>query len=547
MIPGMSQPPNHTGPVQSDPYASVHRQHHGAYGVPPPGHDGYAHQPHPPHPHHHVVQYVHGPPGHAQQAPHDMMYSVDTSQQPSQGHTQAQAAPQEEEEEEEPLEPSQPAASTNGKRKQPDSATADAGAKKRRARVAGAASGAGEDGEEGQDLEVGPNGGAKHWTEEEKTRFFTWMLMSDEHWDAFKTRMNTVFRECSAELFPGRKSYTALKSCYHRNLEVFKQIHAFQHFSASHFRQMQTENPHVEQPSIDAMLEIARSAGLNVGNLNVKVIDRWYETGWFNLFKRRYREDPKTGLPTPYYGPPDASMEPGSSSGHRQMMGVHTSIDPQLMASHGLQVQPTQDSQYAPQAGEGSQQSVSAMAPNGSYPYSPPASQSSHYREAGSSNLGQPPQPFKYLRSQSALPPRNLQGTPSRSSGAPLLNGQRHSPFRDQIPGEQFGGDHPIQIAHAIAQLTAVTESLIGVCSSVKELLQQNLEESKARTELMRAEATSRAQNGGGNGHQGKEREKEISMEKVTFATEILKNGPQNEEIKKAAIECLTKYLMRDL
>ena len=61
--------------------------------------------------------------------------------------------------------------------------------------LGGAGAGAGEDGEEGQDLEVGPNGGAKHWTEEEKTRFFTWMLTSDEHWDAFKTRMNTVFRE----------------------------------------------------------------------------------------------------------------------------------------------------------------------------------------------------------------------------------------------------------------------------------------------------------------------------------------------------------------
>ena len=42
-------------------------------------------------------------------------------------------------------------------------------------------------------------------------------------------------------------------------------------------------------------------------------------------------------------------------------------------------------------------------------------------------------------------------------------------------------------------------------------------------------------------------RGREISIEKVTFATEILKNGPQNEEIKKAAVECLTKYLMRGL
>ncbi len=83
-------------------------------------------------------------------------------------------------------------ASASGKRKQPDSATPDASGKKRRQR---AATVVGEDGEEGQDLDVGPNGGAKHWTDEEKSRFFTWMLSSDVHWDAFRTRMNTVFRE----------------------------------------------------------------------------------------------------------------------------------------------------------------------------------------------------------------------------------------------------------------------------------------------------------------------------------------------------------------
>ena len=69
---------------------------------------------------------------------------------------------------------------------------------------------------------------------------------------------------------------------------MFKQVHAFQVFSANHFRQLQAENPNVEQPSVDTMLEAARIAGLNVGNLNVKVIDRWYETGWFDLFNKRY-------------------------------------------------------------------------------------------------------------------------------------------------------------------------------------------------------------------------------------------------------------------
>ena len=43
--------------------------------------------------------------------------------------------------------------------------------------------------------DVGPSGGPKHWTDEEKARLFHWMLDDDERWEAFGTKMNTVFRE----------------------------------------------------------------------------------------------------------------------------------------------------------------------------------------------------------------------------------------------------------------------------------------------------------------------------------------------------------------
>ena len=225
-------------------------------------------------------------------------------------------------------------------------------------------------------------------------------------------------------------------------------------------------------------------------------------------------------------------------------MGLHTSIDPQLMAGHSG----SQDTQYVPTPGEGSQQSVSAMVPGGPYPYASP-SRPSYYRDAGPSAPNQPPpasQSYQYLRSQSAVPPKVLPGASAQIPGILMANGQRHSPFPEQPPGgEPYVVDYHPQTIHAAAQLTAVAESLLGVCASIKELLQQQMEESKARTELMRAEAAAKGHGDGGG--QAKEREKEISMEKVTFATEILKNGPQNEDIKKAAIECLTKYLMRDL
>jgi len=48
------------------------------------------------------------------------------------------------------------------------------------------------------------NPGAKHWSDEEKTKFFIWLLGSDEHWEQFGTKMNTCFREVcemNAKLF----------------------------------------------------------------------------------------------------------------------------------------------------------------------------------------------------------------------------------------------------------------------------------------------------------------------------------------------------------
>jgi hypothetical protein len=75
-----------------------------------------------------------------------------------------------------------------GKRKQHDPFGEDKGNKRRRQGSYG-----GVDGDEG-----GTNSeshGAKHWTDDEKTKFFIWLLGSDEHWDTFTTKMNTCFRE----------------------------------------------------------------------------------------------------------------------------------------------------------------------------------------------------------------------------------------------------------------------------------------------------------------------------------------------------------------
>ncbi len=56
------------------------------------------------------------------------------------------------------------------------------------------------DGDVKEDSDLGPSGGAKHWTDEEKTRLFHWMLTDDNRWESFGSKMNTIFREVSRRL-----------------------------------------------------------------------------------------------------------------------------------------------------------------------------------------------------------------------------------------------------------------------------------------------------------------------------------------------------------
>ena len=272
----------------------------------------------------------------------------------------------------------------------------------------------------------------------------------------------------------------------------------------------------------------------------------------------RYREDPKTGLPAPYYGPPEetADSNTGTSGTSHPIMNMPSAIDPQLVAAPGHQTGPSQTASYTTLP-DGSQQSnQGSMTPSSfSYIASPP--RSTDYQPNGpSSSIQPPPQaapsqppPFPYLRSASTVFSRASQSptiprTPHLPMG--LTNGRKQSPLPSE--SQSVNGESQPDTGRVLAQLTAATESLLEVCASLKELMQQQREESRARTELMKAQQQQQQAAGAILSVAAEApKEKAISMEKVTFATEILKNGPQNEEIKKAAVECLTKYLMRDL
>ncbi|KAJ3475507.1 hypothetical protein NLI96_g11791 [Meripilus lineatus] len=201
-------------------------------------------------------------------------------------------------------------------------------------------------------------GGAKHWTDDEKGKLFNWMLNSDEHWEMFATQMNTIFRDAAARLFDNKKSFTALKSCYHRNVETFKQIYAFEVFLAQYSTGVSSESadPHDiihapippsfpssihRQTFLERKLEAARTiGGIPVGNLNVKVIDHWYRMGWYSLFRKRYREDPQTGQLAPYHGPATFPSESQTAPLFPQpppqsAYPAPTDIDPSLLPNGG--------------------------------------------------------------------------------------------------------------------------------------------------------------------------------------------------------------------
>ncbi|PFH53093.1 hypothetical protein AMATHDRAFT_138384, partial [Amanita thiersii Skay4041] len=132
--------------------------------------------------------------------------------------------------------------------------------------------------------------GAKHWTDEEKSKLFNWLMGQgqDEHWNALRATKNSCLRECSVEVFGSKKTYQALKGCYERNFNLFKQIYAFESFHP-HGGSASIQNlPEADRlREYERRLQAARKAGCDVGNITARTIDHWHRVGWYQLFYRR--------------------------------------------------------------------------------------------------------------------------------------------------------------------------------------------------------------------------------------------------------------------
>ncbi|KAF8907316.1 hypothetical protein CPB84DRAFT_1674945 [Gymnopilus junonius] len=159
---------------------------------------------------------------------------------------------------------------------------------------------AAQDDADSYDMDGGAQG-AKHWTDEEKSKLFSWLMGpgQEEHWNALRATKNSCLRDCAQEVFGGKKTYQALKGCYERNFNLFKQIYAFetahgQPASNSNIAQLGEADRLREY---ERRLQIARKAGSDVGNITARTIDHWHRVGWYDLFYRRWHGDPATTRP----------------------------------------------------------------------------------------------------------------------------------------------------------------------------------------------------------------------------------------------------------
>ncbi|TFK40263.1 hypothetical protein BDQ12DRAFT_711658 [Crucibulum laeve] len=162
------------------------------------------------------------------------------------------------------------------------------------------------DADEGDSFDIDGNAqGAKHWTDEEKTKLFNWLMGhgQDDHWNSLRATKNSCLRECAIEVFGSKKTYQALKGCYERNFNLFKQIYAFETYHAH------AGSPNISQLAeaervreYERRLQTARKNGCDVGNITARTIDHWHRMGWYKLFFMRWNGDPATTRPVQQRG-----------------------------------------------------------------------------------------------------------------------------------------------------------------------------------------------------------------------------------------------------
>ncbi|KAI0067188.1 hypothetical protein BV25DRAFT_1070422 [Artomyces pyxidatus] len=398
----------------------------------------------------------------------------------------------------------QPPVSTP-KRKQSVAAYASGPQKKRRQVDVGFD----DDGDEG-DMGDGDGAGAgsRHWTDEEKTKLFNWLMGpgEDEHFEALKTKKNTCFRDCAVAAFQGRKTFLAVKGCYERNFVVFKQIFAFETFTANMQQaDVDSENEVDRLREYERRIYAARKAGFHVGNLSSRILDHWHRMGWYNTFHSRWHGDPGVRRPP---GRARTMGPPSSVPNHAQSNG-DSHIEPSLRGDESPLLEradagPPHDRSY-----EQETPSFASHDPVDSIP-SPP-----HTPSAGPSN-----QQHHIGNGYTAPPP------PTAGVGDPTP-----------------------------ANVTAMAQTMMSACM---RLLQSQAEDSRVRLEYLRRREERDMEEGRLRQETEKKRQEREAADwerlqqnakikqKSELATELLSNANVDPSVKQAAGDYLKKLFAND-
>ncbi|KAJ7291829.1 hypothetical protein C8J57DRAFT_1458523 [Mycena rebaudengoi] len=129
----------------------------------------------------------------------------------------------------------------------------------------------------------------RHWTGEEKTDFFKFLLAKDEQGDKrfeqHQTDPSHVYKRASEILFKGSRSPASIKSLWTRSLDTYMWMHAFESFT----RNGGGDGDCVDDPQaiLKTKMSAARKAGVVLGSLKPATITEWENNGWYDLFDDR--------------------------------------------------------------------------------------------------------------------------------------------------------------------------------------------------------------------------------------------------------------------
>lgn len=138
--------------------------------------------------------------------------------------------------------------------------------------------------------------GVSGWSLADKKALYDYVLGQEhqDNWERYKVDRNRVFRnvrhfisarfcnsyciQAASELFHDRHSESAVRGFWHRSMQTYIAILAFEGF---------TGGGGDGDLSTKERIELARKEGKNVGSLHAKLYAEWKDNGWVDLFASR--------------------------------------------------------------------------------------------------------------------------------------------------------------------------------------------------------------------------------------------------------------------